>query len=55
MSMSRMPPESICAAELMAFDGGSGSLRVRIAAMDQLMDAMSSATAPVPGDWRFSE
>src|SRR5581483_12189579 len=54
------PPASICAPALIAFEGGSGSLRVRIDDNDQLTAAIRSATAPavsidVPRDeWLIS-
>ena len=43
---SKIPPESIWAPELITFESGSGNLRARTDAIDQLMDAKISATAP---------
>ena len=44
--VSITPPASICAAALMALDGGSVSLRVSTDDIDQLMDARIRAMAP---------
>ena len=44
--VSRIPPASICAPELIALSAGSGSLRVRAEATDQLMAATIKAHAP---------
>ena len=44
--VSSTPPASICAAELIAFASGSGSLRESADAMDQLSEPTSRATAP---------
>src|ERR1039457_6943669 len=46
VSVSSTPPASICAPELMALAAGSGSLRLRDAATDQLMAATIKAQAP---------
>src|ERR1700681_4462792 len=46
VSTSSTPPASICAPELMTFDAGNGSLRVKDAATDQLIAATIKAQAP---------
>ena len=46
VSVSNTPPASIWAPELMALAAGSGILRVRDAATDQLMAATIKAQAP---------
>ena len=47
MIISKTPPASICAPELMAFVAGNGSLRVSADAIDQLIAEIIKAVAPI--------